>query len=728
MNSLVCRIGEVIALSALLGLAPLAGLHLQAAEDLLLADFEGEGYGAWEVVGEAFGRGPAQGTLPNQMAVDGFQGKRLVNSFSGGDGATGKLTSPQFSLQRRYLRFLIGGGGDSARTCMNLLVDGKVVRTATGPNIQPGGSEHLDGMEWDVSEFAGQGARIEIIDQATGGWGHINVDHILQTDQKLPGWITNATREFTVAKRFLNLPVKNGAPKRVVTLLLDGKVQRQFEMELSDQAPDWWAVLDLTPFRERSVTIQVDKLPENSSGLGSIEPSDEPKSIREVYGEELRPQFHFSSQRGWLNDPNGLVYQQGEYHLFYQHNPYGWNWGNMHWGHAVSRDLVHWQELGEALYPDSLGTMFSGSAVVDRTHSAGFASGEEPALVCIYTAAGGTSLQSKGAKFSQCLAYSTDRGRTWTKYANNPVLSHLRAENRDPKVIWYAPGQKWVMALYLDQSDFALFASTDLKHWEKLSDVTIPGTSECPEFFEIPIVDEPAATRWIFYGGNGRYLVGTFDGKKFSAESGPHPLQFGNCFYASQTYNQLPEQDGRRILVPWGQVSLPGMPFNQMMGLPVELTLRKTVEGLRLHANPVRELSKLRTESHSIPAQTLRAGENPLATFPGELVDIEAEMGVGQAERIDFNLRGVAVVYDVRQQELSCGDRKAALRPRDGKIRLRLLVDRTSIDIFGNDGQLYMPMGVILASKNHQLGISAQGGAAEIRSLQVHRLKSTWRE
>ncbi|HWQ91869.1 MAG TPA: glycoside hydrolase family 32 protein, partial [Clostridia bacterium] len=298
--------------------------------------------------------------------------------------------------------------------------------------------------------------------------------------------------------------------------------------------------------------------------------------------EPLRPQFHFTSRRGWLNDPNGLVFYKGEYHLFYQHNPYGWGWGNMHWGHAVSPDLVHWKELPIALYPDEHGTMFSGSAVVDWNNTAGFQSGSEKPLVAMFTAA--------GKPFTQGLAFSNDRGRTWTKYENNPVLPHIVAENRDPKVIWHAPEQKWVMALYLDESDYALFASKDLKRWEKLSDVRIPGDSECPEFFEMPVEGREGETRWVFYGASGRHLVGKFDGTTFKPEGGPQELQRGNCWYASQTYSDIPARDGRRILIPWGRMTArevpfhQGMPFNQMMGLPVELTLRNTDDGLRLCA------------------------------------------------------------------------------------------------------------------------------------------------
>ncbi|HEY5909200.1 MAG TPA: GH32 C-terminal domain-containing protein [Verrucomicrobiae bacterium] len=707
---------QILVTAAIVGSS---GPSLGAEPDQLIADFERANYGDWKVSGTAFGPGPAEGTLPSQMPVTGFLGRRLVNSYFGGDNSTGKLTSPEFAIIRRYISFLIGGGGWEGKTCMNLVLDGKVVCTATGPNTSPGGSEELAPAAWDVSGWMGKRARIEIVDEATGGWGHINVDQIAQTDQRPPQVLIDAKRELLASRRYLNLPVKNGAQMRRVSLLTNGRAVREFDIELADTAPDWWAFLDLAPFQGRTVTIQVNKLREDSSALQLIEQTDEIKNAANLYREALRPQFHFSSRRGWNNDPNGLVYYKGEYHLFYQHNPYGWNWGNMHWGHAVSPDLVHWKELAEALYPDQHGTMFSGSAVVDWNNTTGFETGKEKPIVCMFTAA--------GKPFTQGLAYSNDRGRTWTKYEHNPVLPHIIAENRDPKVIWYAPAKKWVMALYLDKSDYALFGSPDLKSWNRLCNVTIPGTSECPEFFEIPVNDKGRETRWVFYGGNGRYLVGGFDGTSFTSESGSHDLNLGDCFYASQTFNDIPANDGRRILIPWGQMATPGMPFNQMMGLPVELTLRPTEEGLRLFANPVRELERLRAKHHRLKPQSLTPDANLLASVRGELLELSADLEVGQAVEITLDLRGIPVTYDAGRHELSCKQKKALLHPRNGRIQLRVFVDRTSLDIFGNEGRAYMPMGVTVPPENKTIAISTKGGTAKIRSLNIFELTSAWR-
>ena len=712
----------IFACALLLG----AGVGAASAQtpDRLIADFEGTNYGNWQVAGTAFGSGPAHGTLPGQMTVDGFLGGGLVNSFNGGDAATGRLTSPAFKIERKYIRFLIGGGGWDGQTCMNLRVDGKVVRTATGPNTEPGGSERLQPGQWEVSELSGRMAVLEIVDEATGGWGHINVDQIVQSDNRpeSPIALYDVGREMKITKPWLNFPVKNGAVKRRINLSVDGQTERFFDIELAEGKPDWWAPLDVTPFQGKTVRIAANRLAENSNGLKAIKQSGNFKDSQNPYAERLRPQFHFTSRYGWLNDPNGLVFFQGEYHLCYQHNPYGWDWGNMHWGQAVSTDLVHWRELPVALYPDKNGTMYSGSAVVDWNNTAGFQTGPEPALVAMVTAAGPT--------YTQEIAYSNDRGRHWTKYEKNPVLGQLATANRDPKVVWFAPEKKWVMALYLDHNDYALFESPDLKHWHKLQTFTLPGDAECPNFFEVPLDGDRQNPRWVFFGASGVYVVGKFDGHAFTPETKPQRLQNGNCWYAAQVISDIPTNDGRCVLIPWGRLPdgeiFRGMTFNQMMGLPVELTLRTTAAGAALRVNPVRELAALRQTAQTIEPREFGPGENPLAASRGELVEIEAEIAPGTAKEISFELRGVPVVYDVAGQAVSCMGSRAALPVTDGKISLHMFVDRASVDIYGGGGTLYMPMAKGLAPEDHTLKLSCQGGSVRIISLKVWALKSAW--
>ena len=713
------------ALSISLSLISLLANSARAADrpDILIADFEATNYGAWRAVGEAFGPGPARGTLPNQMKVDGFLGQGLVNSFFGGDRSTGSLTSPPFKIERQHIQFLIGGGKNPGKTCMNLLLDGKAVRTATGPNDKAGGSEHLDWQAWDVADLAGKTVSLEIVDQATGGWGHINVDQILQTDRRLPVLLSNAQRKLKAQARYLNLPVKNGAPKRRLSLLVDGHAEREFEIELANAEPDFWAFLDLTPFIGKDVVVNVDSLPEDSRGLESIEQGSQIKGAENLYHEKLRPQFHFSSRRGWNNDPNGLVYSKGEYHLFYQHNPFGWDWGNMHWGHAVSSDLVHWKELPTALYPRRFGDWaFSGSAVVDKQNTAGWKTGGEEVLVAAFTSTG------RG----ECITYSNDRGRSWHEFTGNPVVKH---NGRDPKLLWHAPTSKWVMCVYDEigkTQNIAFYTSPDLKTWEFQS--RIEGFFECPDMFELPVdppreasgaaPPKPRTSKWVLTAGNSDYMLGQFAGKRFTPETPKLPGHRGRGFYAAQTYSDIPAADGRRIQIGWGQMPSPGMPFNQMMTFPCELTLRTTPDGVRLCFEPVKEINSLRSEAISFPPQTVPSGDNPLLALTGERVEIRAEFDMASAAAIVLNIRGIEIVLDGR--ELRCKDLKMPLRPVEGKVRVQILVDRTSIEIFANDGLGYMPLPAIPKDNDRQLAVFARGGAAKLIALEAFELRSAW--
>ncbi len=523
------------------------------------------------------------------------------------------------------------------------------------------------------------------------------------------------TMTFTAEKRYLNLPVKNRAPMRRMRVLDGGIVLREFDIELADAIPDFWVFLDLAPLTGKSLTLWVDQLPKNSDALGQIVQSDEIPGAENLYRERYRPQFHFSPRRGWNNDPNGLVFYKGEYHLCFQHNPYGWNWGNMHWGHAVSTDLMHWTELPIAIYPKAYGDWaFSGSAVVDHDNTAGFQRGEEKTIVAAYTSTG------RG----EVIAYSLDRGRTFTEYEGNPVVKH---QGRDPKVIWYAPGGHWVMAVYNEQGDskgISFYTSPNLKDWMFQS--RIDGYYECPELFELPVDGNPENTRWVVYAADGDYALGAFDGKVFSAESPKMRFNYGNCFYASQTFSNIPEADGRRIQIAWGTIGHRDMPFNQRMNFPVSLTLHTTDEGIRLFAQPVREIERLHTTKHLLEQRVLSESENPLRDISGELFDIRAECLVADADALTFTIRGVEVTYSAKDRELACLDKRAPLAPDAGKIRLQFLVDRTSIEIFANDGCVYMPMGIVLDDMNRSLAIHARGGAAQIASLEINELRSAW--
>jgi len=449
---------------------------------------------------------------------------------------------------------------------------------------------------------------------------------------------------------------------------------------------------------------------------------------RRAYTEAYRPQFHFTPAKNWTNDPNGLVHYRGTYHLFFQHNPFGTEWGNMTWGHATSRDLVRWTEHATAIHPDALGTIFSGSAVVDVDDTAGFRTGPDKPIVCVYTSAGGTSPESQGRPFTQSLAYSTDGGRTWTKYAKNPVLGHMTGSNRDPKVIWHGPTKKWIMALYLDGADYALFGSPDLKSWTKLCDVPMPGTGECPDFFELPVEGGNGLRSWVFWGGNGNYRLGTFDGTTFKPETDVLRSLWGANDYAAQTYSDIPAADGRRIQISWmSGGKYPGMPFNQQMSFPRQLALRATPAGPRLAMAPVREIATIRGAKaawHDVAVATDRPG---LPLGQGELWDIEAEIEPGDARAVGLRVRGQEIVYDAKAGTLTCLGKSAPLELADGRFSLRVLVDRTSIEIFANGGLVTLCSCFLPDLGDLSLEAFARGGRARLAGLTRYALKSIWR-
>jgi fructan beta-fructosidase len=438
-----------------------------------------------------------------------------------------------------------------------------------------------------------------------------------------------------------------------------------------------------------------------------------------LYHEAYRPQFHFSAAKDWINDPNGLLFYQGEYHLFFQRTPGSLVGGGKTWGHAISTDLLHWKQLDDAITPDALGQVWSGSAVVDWNNTSGFQTGTEKVLVAMYTAAGNP--------FTQCLAYSNDRGRTWTKYAGNPVLAHINGGNRDPRLIWYKPSKEWVMALYLDHnSDYALFTSPDLKKWTRIQTVPIPNAAECPDFFPMNLDGDPSKTMWVMTGANGRYIVGTFDGKAFTNNGQSYAVEHGASCYAVQTFDDIPAADGRRIQIGWMRDGkYPQMPFNQQMSIPCELKLYSTPDGPRLKKYPVREVESLRRKLHDWKESTLQPDTDLLNGLTGDLFDIEAEIEPGASSKTVLNVRGTTVEYDAAAQTLKCGGH-AVLPMQANRIKLRVLVDRTSIETFGNGGTATISTCFLPAEEDRAITLKCSGAAVNVVSLKIYEMKSVW--
>jgi len=716
-----------------------------AEEDIVVADFEGDGYNGWTVEGKAFGDGPASGMRPGQRTVAGFLGDGLVNSFAG-DG--GKLISPVFKIERDHLNFLIGGGytGDSS---VQLLVsddgDWEAIETVQGRSYAIWKTQVLRWESWDVSQHQGLNARIEIVDDAPGEEGFIVIDHIVQSDEDFTIPLEDFTRELAITQNYLHFPVGMDAPSRLVRLKRDGKSVREFEIQFASDDPDFWVYLETHEFRGETLTLSADQRRyEAANVLELVSEGSEPKNFNTYYTEALRPQFHYSSPRGWNNDPNGMVYYDGEYHLFYQRNPFGWDWGNMTWGHAVSTDMLHWENLPDALHPDAFGTMFSGTAVVDTKNVAGFKTGDEDPILLFYTSAGGTNPWSREVPHTQSIAYSNDRGRTFTKYAGNPIVDFIEKGNRDPKVLWHEPSRQWCMVLFIQEDELGFFTSGNLKDWTEQS--RVKGFFECPELFELPIDGDPDNMKWVLYGALGDYMIGEFDGKAFKPETEIIKYSHSQYFYASQTFNDIPEEDGRRIQIGWARyMDMPGMPFNQMMNFPVTLTLRATNDGIRMCPMPIREIETLYESETTFEEKAIESGENLLSEFKGDLFDIDANIEISDADRVGFRIGGVEIVYDANEMKLSCdnqgdegvskkiekdkvsGKTSATLKPIAGHIQLRILVDNSFIEIFANNGEVFMPMGAVAGEgQDKGLELFAEGGRAIIKSLSIRELESVW--
>jgi len=698
--------------------------------DIIIADFEGSTYDNWQQVGVAFGSKPSKKGTNLQKELTNFEGNGYANSCAGGLTVRGSLTSPTFVINRPYINFLISGYKSPQKACIKLILEGKTVRSSTGRCEYSYKNERLEWATWDVSEFIGKNASIVIMG---GGFGpeHINIDAISQSTIKRE--LPQTIKEIDVRHPYLHFSIRNDSSERKVKFIVNGKTVKECILQLANGNPDAVVYSDVSAYKGMKMRIEIDHFP-NPEVLNKVVQSDFLPGAEEIYNEKYRPQFHFSPRRGWVGDPNGLIYYMGEYHLFYQHNPYGIKWGNMHWGHAVSKDLVHWKELPITLYPPEFGDdPYSGSAVVDSLNASGFKTGLNNPLILFYTS----------TRRGVCISYSNDKGRTFTEYSGNPVL---KLGGSDPKVIWHEPTKQWVMVTFTKissekfdkSSGFTFYTSIDLKNWKKNS--RIEDYWECPELFELPVDRDKKNTKWIVYSNTtpslssinnrvgGRYVIGSFDGKTFTEESAKLQFNYGNIYGAAQSYNNIPVADGRRINIGCAfRLQTPGMPFAQMMNFPTELTLQTTEEGVRLFAMPIKEIKSLYVKSINFPNIELKPQAKVLPGVEGDLFDINAEFSIGnKTQELGLNIREIPIKFNAITNQLTCGDCTATLKPIGGLIKLRILVDRTSIEIFANDGRVYMPIGVVPKDSARSISVFSKGGDTKIKVLTVNLLKSAW--
>ena len=488
------------------------------------------------------------------------------------------------------------------------------------------------------------------------------------------------------------------------------------------------------------------------------------------YDQPYRPKFHFTSLKHWINDPNGLLYYEGEYHLFFQHNPVGQGWGNMTWGHAVSTDMVHWKQLPHAILPYGHGYPFSGSGVVDHNNSLGKQVSDTKTLVLMYSYAldkrehFGVLARPTETSYYQGIAYSTDKGRTFQLLNDGgPVIPNQGREvdplgtERDPKLFWHEATRKWVAVLWMGETSkghIRFFTSEDLQHWTVASELVRPWAHECVNLVELPILNEAGKPlgrkKWLLHDGGFHYEVGSFDGKEFKSEQPMKSDKLGD-WNAAQTFNNSP--DGRTVIIGW----LPRaaffrrkMPFSEQLSFPATLELRQSGARVELYRWPIREIESLYAGAWALP-KNIGAGESNtrLADIRVECADLSVEFEPKGQKDIVFDLRGSLLTYspankslhfisseNVAKKKAVAGKSPQELKKlrvdeytipnvlKNGVVKFRILIDRGSMELFINEGEVVLTHSVISELDNKSITIT--GGDAVIKSLEVHELKSSW--
>ncbi|MEO6965266.1 MAG: glycoside hydrolase family 32 protein, partial [Acidobacteriaceae bacterium] len=433
-----------------------------------------------------------------------------------------------------------------------------------------------------------------------------------------------------------------------------------------------------------------------------------------MYKERNRPQFHFTVKRGWNNDVNGPIFYRGQYHLFWQSYPYGVKWDTdfMNWGHAISKDMIHWQELAPALRPDKVGAAWSGTGFIDHNNVGGWG---KDALVLAYAAYNRIS-----HKQVQCLAYSTDNAKTFTHYAGNPVVdtdSELgTTDTRDPKVFWYEPSNHWVMVLF-EKDGMSFFNSSDLKTWTRKSH--FKGLHECPDFFELPVDGDSSNKKWVLHGGSSVYFIGSFDGQTFTAESPGLRYAEGknargdDVLYAAQSFAEMP--DNRRVQMVWGRITEEGMPFNQMILFPTEFKLKTTKDGIRLLATPIQEIELLHAKKYAWSSITAKDANQKLRQIPPGPLHVKLQVALEKKDALTIRYQESPLIT------IQYGDLE------NGRGSVELLIDKCVSEIFVDDGMRYITKEMPASTNPHGLECSTGQPDSSLNQLEVYQMKSMWR-
>ncbi len=557
-----------------------------------------------------------------------------------------------------------------------------------------------------------------------------------------------------VTEDYLLLPIQDDAPEGKICIVKDNEQKGTLmNVRLARERVDSYVPFELSAYKGQHISIEIQGVPETALCWKELKLSG---SFDMANKESFRPVYHHTPAYGWMNDPNGMFYKDGVYHLYFQYNPYGSVWGNMHWGHSTSTDLMHWKFEGCAIVPDAWGAIFSGSCVVDHENTAGF--GKE-AVVAFYTSAKSTPW---GDIQMQSMAYSLDNGKTFTKYEGNPILTSSEKDFRDPKVFWYAPGKHWVMMLAVGQH-MEIYSSVNLKEWKKESEFGAMqgahgGVWECPDLVEIP-VEGTREKKWVlicnlnpggpFGGSAAQYFVGSFDGKKFVNESPTQTkwMDWGKDNYATVTWNNAP--DGRCIALGWMSNwqyanNVPTRQYRSANTLARDLTLYREGQELYLKSTPSVEVKKARGKKVSIPSFKVSEKHEMVNLFEEKQGAYEVEIVIQNAgaSKIAFcllNDKGekVSMYYDLNRKQFVM-DRSESGKVDfskdfpavtvapvnvDKELTLRLFVDRSSIEAFGEDGKFVMTNLVFPSQPYVKMCFEADKNGYAVKSLNVYKLQ-----
>lgn len=525
---------------------------------------------------------------------------------------------------------------------------------------------------------------------------------------------------FNCDSKYLALPASHHAQQKRVYFYLENKLVYDFVVSLDYDRPDYLFYLNVERFRGQEIEVKVD--PEMEL---KIVKSDTGMETEEAYKGKYRPLAHFTVRRGWLNDPNGLVYYRGKYLMFYQHNPVGCTWENMHWGYAVSDDLMHWEEKDIALYPDGTGTMFSGSAIIDHRNLTGLKENGNDVILLFYTAAGSTSETAAEKPFTQSLAYSTDGGVTFRKYDKNPLIGQLAGGNRDPKVIYYEPADSYIMVFYLEEHEFAIYVSKNLLDWEPLQTITIPQEIECPDLYPLAVDGDADRVKWVFIGASDKYLIGSFDGRSFVPETEMKLFNYGNNSYAAQSWSDIP--DGRRVRTSFATVVIPGMPFGSCMSIPQEMTLKTVGTEICLCAGPVSEISSLYDGPVETASAKITAAIPWTRKMEGKAYDILLQLTMEEQAVCRFSFMGFSIEYRAGERKLTCLDKSVILTGTGNRLQLRIVLDTVYAEIFVNQGNPFLGMTYIQDPNLNTLKVEAEDGAVQMDRISLAKLGAFWK-